>query len=319
MALTEIALLAAAMFIFSLLTIAGSALYLVRALLHIAKKIGVSEFVIGLTVLSIACAMPEFLNTLISAIRGIGELGIGDVIGASIVDLCLTLGIVSLITKSKLTPVENHIFIYSIFTVLVFTGLAFDGRLSRIDGLIMLCLFILYQYLSYKKGITLKLKHIPFKSIATAYIIAPLAVFSLIVSAFLLVSSSSMLAFSIGVPVSVVGLLLVSIGTSAPEFASGVTSAIRHGEGLAFGTTLGAIVLHFFFAAGSAALISPFSFDFAPFKIPLMILMAAILTFTVYVNIRKYSDKYLGMILIALYALYVYLSLIGAIVPMSGH
>jgi|GEM_PF-3322240 len=310
----SLAVTAAIIFVLSLFFLAASALFLARSLLQIAKVIGISSFVIGVTVLSIATATPEFLNVLISGLRGVGEIGIGDVVGASIFDLCLTLGIVSLIAKpQKLTAVENHVFTYSLFTVGVFAFLAFDGALTRLDGGVMFALFIFYQYLTYKKGIKFPHKHIPFKKIETAYIIAPLSVFSLIVSSWLLVTSGASLATSVGIPASIIGLILVALGTSAPEFASGVAAALKKGEGLAFGTTLGAIVLHFFFATGLAALINPFTFDFVPFRIPLIILFATIATFTAYVNIRKQSDKYLGLILIAIYILFLALNLSGIV------
>jgi cation:H+ antiporter len=127
------------------------------------------------------------------------------------------------------------------------------------------------------------------------------------------VSSGATLASSVGIPASIIGLLLIAFGTSAPEFTSGITAAIKKGEGLAFGTTLGAIVLHFFFAAGLAALIHPVIFDFAPFRLPLVILFGTIATFTAYVNIRKQSDRYLGAILISIYLLFLALNLSGIV------
>ena len=313
MALSELIIIAILGFIFSLFVLAASAHFLVKSLMHIAKALGISAFVIGLVVLSVVTATPEFLNVLVSSLQGIGELGIGDIIGASIIDLVLVLGVVSLITKSKLTKLQNYTFIFSLFTIGLFVLLAVDNNLSRLDGVIMFAAFLAYQFLIYKQGITLKRRQIPFKKIATAYIIAPLAIFSLIVGSFLMVSTAGFLAVSVGISAGIIGLIFVAIGTSAPELTASITSALKKGQGLALGTMIGSIILNLFFAGGLAAIIAPITFEFSQFQVPILILFLSTLVFTLYVNIRKQSDKYLGAILLGIFAIYIYLTATGVL------
>ncbi len=299
-------------FIFALVTLAVSALYLVRALSQIGKKIGISSFVMGIVVLSVVTSTPEFLNVLISASRGLAELGIGDIIGASIVDLCLVLGVVSLFAKSKFGKTENIVFGIAILAVITFYALCRDGVFSRFDGLIMFIFFITYQIYLYKQGVSSTKRNPKFKSMAIAYAMVPITIFSLVIASTLLVSTSSLLALSVGIPVGFVGLVFVAIGTASPELTSSIAAAIKKGEGLALGTLIGSVIVNFFFAGGLAAVIYPFSFNFEEFFIPLMFLLGSLIFFMIYANVRKETDRLLGISLILIYLVYLYFA-IGAI------
>jgi len=301
-------LLAAGLFLASLLFLGGSSLFMVQALNQVAKAIKLSPFLVGVLVLSVATTVPELLNVIVSNLQGAADLGIGDVVGASIVDLCLILGLVSLVVKSKMGRIENMAFGFSVIAVILFFILGRDSLFTRLDGLALFGLFLFYQGFLYKQGFKTKPKHTEFKKISLAYILAPIAIFSLIVSAFLLVETSSFLGIAFGIPVGVVGLIFVAIGTSTPELFSSLISALKQGEGLALGTMIGSIVLNFSFATGLGALFAPIAFDFNLFKAPLALLFASTLLFVGYVNIRKEADKYLGIILLAIYAFYVYMN-----------
>ena len=142
-----------------------------------------------------------------------------------------------------------------------------------------------------------------------AYIIAPIAFFTLIVSAFLLVNSSSYLAKSAGIPLGIVGMLLVPIGTTAPDLSASLISALKKGEGLALGNAIGSVMTNFLFAGGLVALIHPFSFNFELFRIPLYVLVAALSFFITYVNIRKSTDRFMSFIMLGFFSFYLYMVL----------
>ena len=309
MADAQLLLLAAGFFLASLLFLGGSSLFMVQALNQVAKAIRLSPFLIGVLVLSVATTIPELLNVVVSNMQGAPDLGMGDVIGASIVDLCLILGLVSIVAKSKMGKLENSAFGFSLIAIALFYLLGRDGLFTRIDGAILFSLFLGYQFFLYKQGLSSKIRHAEFKKISTAYVIAPIAIFCLIISAFLLVTTSSYLGTSFGIPVGVVGLLFVAIGTSAPELFSSLVAAFKKGEGLALGIMIGSIVLNFSFATGIGALVSPIAFDFSIFQLPLAILFASTLLFVGYVNVKKETDKYLGAMMLAIYAAYVYLNI----------
>jgi cation:H+ antiporter len=301
---------AAVLFFASLAFLSISSLFMVNALNQIAKAIKLSPFLIGVLVLSVATTVPELLNVIVSNLKGISELGIGDVVGASIVDLCLILGLVSLIAKSKVGKLENMVFGMSLVAIATFYFLGRDGLFTRIDGAILFALFIFYQVFLYKQGFKgVKVRSVSLKKISRAYIMAPLAMFALIVSAFLLVETSSHLGVSFGIPVGLIGLIFVAIGTSAPELSSSLMDALKEGKGLGLGTMIGSIVLNFCFATGLGALVAPIAFDPTLFTMPLGILFAASVFFILYINIRKETDKYLGITLLAIYAAYILLNI----------
>jgi len=307
MAIDTTVLIGLGVFLFSLAVLSASAVYLVKSFSHIAKAVGISTFVVGAVVLAMVTSLPEFTNMLFSNFMKLTDLGIGDIIGACITNLCLSAGIVSLIVTSKVKEkVEYWTFVLSLIPLLMFFWFGSDGLISRLEGAMFLAIFFIYQYYLFKKGITISRRHPPFKKLALAYFMAPPAIFALIIGAYLVVSSAGYLAVVAGIPVAVIGLTLVAIGTSLPELSSSIVSAIKHKEELALGNLIGSNILNIFFVIGLVSLILPIKFSFELFKIPLYIVIAATIFFIAYVLIRKQADKWLGVVLIATYIAYLY-------------
>jgi len=294
-------------FLFSLAVLSASALYLVKSLSQIAKAIGISAFVVGTIVLAMATSLPEFMDVLISNLKHLADLGVGDIVGSSITNLCLILGLVSLFVTSKVKDkTELWVFILSLVPLLMFFLFGYDGTLSRLEGGILFSIFLAYQYYLFKKGVAISRKHPPFRKLATAYVIAPLAIFSLIVGAYLVVSSAEYLAIAAGIPVAVIGLTLVALGTSLPELSSSLVAAIKKGEELALGNLVGSNILNIFFVIGLVSIIKPIEFSFELFRIPLYIIISATIFFIAYVSLRKQADKWLGLVLLGMYLSYLY-------------
>ena len=307
MAIDSTVLIGLGVFIFSLAILSISALYLVKSLSQIAKAIGISAFVIGTIVLAMATSLPEFCDVLISNLMNLADLGVGDIVGSSMTNLCLILGLVSLFVTSKVKDkTEYWVFLLSLLPLLMFFWFGYDGLLSRFEGGILFAIFLVYQYFLFKKGVAISRKHPPFKKIALAYIIAPLAIFSLIVGAYLVVSSAGYLAVAAGIPVAVIGLTLVALGTSLPELSSSLVAAIKKGEELALGNLVGSNILNIFFVIGLVSLIYPIKFSFELFRIPLYLIIVATIFFITYVSWRRQADKWLGVALVGIYIAYLY-------------
>jgi len=296
------------LFILSLSILSASSFFLVSALKRISSAIGVSGFVIGSIILALSTSLPELCDVIISNLLGLPELGIGDIVGSNITNLCLVLGLVSLITISKVKDkVEKNTFWIALAASGLFALLALDGRISRIEGALFLALFCAYQYYIFKTGVARSRKKPKFKKFAWTYAAVPLAIFSIIVGAYLVVQTAGYLAYVAGIPVAFIGLTLVALGTSLPELSSGIAAAIKKGETLALGNLLGSNISNIFFILGTASIIKPLTFSFAHFKWAILIMLIATAAFVAYAQIRGKIDKKFGLFLILLYAIYIYL------------
>ncbi len=298
-------------FLFSLLVLSFSASYLITSLSRFAKAFAISGFVVGALILAMANSLPEFMTALISSMKGVVDLGAGTAIGSPIANLCLVIGILILICPIKIRDeTQLKAFSFLLVPIILFFLLGADGLISRLDAGIFLIVFIVYQLFLFKKGVFLG-RPVPFKRVALSYIIVPIAISALIISAFLLVDTGGYLSVSLGIPAAVVGLIFIAIGTSLPDLAAGVHAALKKRVELGFGDVVGANVLDFLFIFGVIGLIKPLSFTFAYFKIPLTICFVATAFFIAYTFLRRRADRTLGLILLTIYAVYLGITWFG--------
>ena len=255
-----------------LLLILFGANYLVDGSSSIAKKFGISEFVIGLTIVGIGTSAPEMVVSFLSAFQGKAEMAIGNIVGSNIFNTMLILGITALvsplaITKSNLRKdVPLNIIVT---TLLIVLGLNFtlfgvgEDRLSRIDGLILLCIFAWYMWSSFKSD--------PSESdedgeeivvrkgyVSVLMIIGGLA--ALIIGGRLFVNSATALAQMFGVSDKFIAITVMAAGTSMPELATCVVAAFKGRGQLALGNVLGSNISNILLILGGSALITPLSF-----------------------------------------------------------
>ena len=255
-----------------LLLILFGANYLVDGSSSIAKKFGISEFVIGLTIVGIGTSAPEMVVSFLSAFQGKAEMAIGNIVGSNIFNTMLILGITALvsplaITKSNLRKdVPLNIIVT---TLLIVLGLNFtlfgvgEDRLSRIDGLILLCIFAWYMWSSFKSDpsesdedgeeIVMRKGYV-----SVLMIIGGLA--ALIIGGRLFVNSATALAQMFGVSDKFIAITVMAAGTSMPELATCVVAAFKGRGQLALGNVLGSNISNILLILGGSALITPLSF-----------------------------------------------------------
>jgi len=237
----------------------------------VAKRFHISDLVIGLTIVAFGTSAPELVISVLSAIQGSSEMAIGNVVGSNIFNVLMIIGCTALVrpiqvgqgTMSKEIPLV----ILSALTLTFFANDRFlDGEninvISRIDGLVLLCFFLIFMRYTFaiahngneNGSEEQKVKVLPnWKS--TLYIIGGLA--GLIFGGQLFVDGASGIARSLGVSESVIGLTLVAGGTSLPELATSVTAALKKNPGIAIGNVIGSNLFNIFFVLGCSASISP--------------------------------------------------------------
>lgn len=253
-----------------LLLILFGANYLVDGASSIAKKFGLSEFIIGVTIVGIGTSAPEMVVSFMSAIQGKADMAIGNIVGSNIFNTAMILGVTALIAPLTITRsnLRKDIPLNIIVTILLIalgmnftiTGLGKD-QLSRIDGAILLGIFVWYLWSSFRSD-SADDEDEPIKqhSIAISMLMITGGLAGLIFGGRLFVNSATEIARMFGVSDKFIAITVMAAGTSMPELATCVVAAIKGRGQLALGNILGSNISNILLILGGSAIISPLSF-----------------------------------------------------------
>lgn len=214
----------------------------------LARNLGVPKIVIGLTVVSLGTSAPEILVSINAALSGEGELAIGNALGSNIANVGLVLAVTALVAA---IPIHDHLRREEVPALLLVTALAgaflFDGRLQRWEALVLAALLVplLYLMARVKAGHgELEPESIPELGPWAALLWFAVGLVILIASANILVRGAESIAIHFGVSPLVVGLTVVALGTSLPELAASVTSAVKGHHDIALGNVIGSNIFN---------------------------------------------------------------------------
>jgi cation:H+ antiporter len=246
--------------------------WLVKGASRTALSFALSPLIIGLTVVSIGTSAPELLVSVQAALNGSAGIALGNVIGSNIANIGLILGVTGLIKSIR---VQDSLVTREIPLMLVVTVFAslliLDGTLSRLDGVLLLFMFVamngLFYYLARQDpsevDLTIDEDHdgipdaqevkIPVELVRILFGIG-----ALVLGANLLVSGASDIARSVGISELVIGLTMVAFGTSLPELAASVTAALKDEADIAIGNVIGSNIANLLLVLGATAFILPF-------------------------------------------------------------
>lgn len=253
-----------------LLLILLGANYLVDGASSIAKRFGLSEFIIGVTIVGIGTSAPEMVVSFMSAIQGKADMAIGNIVGSNIFNTAMILGVTALIAPLTITRsnLRKDIPLNIIVTILLIalgmnftiTGLGKD-QLSRIDGAILLGIFVWYLWSSFRSD-SANNEDEPIKqhSIAISILMITGGLAGLIFGGRLFVNSATEIARMFGVSDKFIAITVMAAGTSMPELATCVVAAIKGRGQLALGNILGSNISNILLILGGSAIISPLSF-----------------------------------------------------------
>jgi len=235
---------------------------LVESASRIAKRLGVSELVIGLTVVAFGTSAPEFAVTIYSAFHGQGDISVGNIVGSNIFNLGFILGgsalVAAIPTSRKLLYRDGSVLIAS--TVLIFLLVGLDLRLTRGDGALLFGLLILYLYFLFRD------RHVSAEEKAAAEgadmpptlvrdsILLVLGLVGIVGGAHVMVESASALARSMGLSDWVIAVTIVAAGTSAPEFATSLAGVLKGRYEISAGNLIGSDIFNLLGVLGLAGL-----------------------------------------------------------------
>lgn len=284
----------------------------------VARKLNISNIVIGLTIVAFGTSAPEFIVNFFASINGNTEIAIGNVLGSNIANILLILGIAAIIypiSAKKNTVLKEIPFslLAALLVAITANDVLIDGGsnsvITRIDGLVFIGFFIIFLY--YTFSITKSdndINETPVKELSyfksAAYILLGLT--GLVFGGKWIVDGAVKIAESFNVSQSLIGLTVVAVGTSLPELATSAVAAYKKQTDIAIGNVVGSNIFNVFWILGASAIIRPLPFNMASnADLFVNILASIILFFAMYVGKKHVLERWQGIILLLFYISYI--------------
>ncbi len=233
---------------------------------EIARRLKITEIVVGLTVVAMGTSMPEFFVSLMSAVKGTSDLAVGNVVGSNIFNTLLIVGVTAMVAPMTISAgtVKKDI-PFAVLASMALLVFAYNGEISRFDAALLFVGFIIFMVVTVK-GAKTQPQTVPdggeqvakpaMKSwLACCYIVLGLA--CLVGGSNLFVDGATSIARTFGVSDAVIGLTIVAGGTSLPELATSVVAARKGKSAIAIGNVIGSNVFNILMILGVTGLILP--------------------------------------------------------------
>jgi cation:H+ antiporter len=294
------ALFYASVFLLSSIMLAIAGDWLVRSLSRIARYFGWQEFIAAFFIMSIAVSVPELFIGITAALRGIPELSFGNIVGANIIHFTLAIALATIVLgKLKFESANVRLSAdFTIFFALFPFILLLDNTLTRMEGFLLIVLFFIYVLWVFSKRERFSTYYRPtllngqetlspwqkFRQFIKDFSLFIVGIAVLLAAAQGIVSSSAFFAATFNIPLVVVGVFIVGLGTALPETYFAVASARRGNSWMVVGNLLGSTVLTASLVLGLVAVIHPIVIaDFSPYVVArgfLIVSAVALLAFS---------------------------------------
>ena len=267
-----------------IVVIAKGAVWLIDSAIKIARRLGISELVIGLTIVAMGTSAPEFSVTILAALRGMGDISVGNIVGSNIFNLGFILGGIAAIQglkTDKKVIYRDGVFLF--FGTLLLTGFLWDLTLWRVEGVILFALLLGYLGFLYWKKETFKIETRANQLRWSDPLLLLSGMGMVLGGSHFLVESAVDLAKAMGISEWVIGATIVAAGTSAPEFATSLVAALRGHHGISIGNLIGSDIFNLFGVLGLAGIMRNLPVDIGARS---NLIMLAMMVFVVLVFMR---------------------------------
>jgi cation:H+ antiporter len=277
---------------------------------RIALKFNIPEFIIGATLIALGTSLPEMAASIAASYNGQAQLAVANVIGSNVLNITLVLATVFLIARN-INP--NRDFFakdstWALVPVLVFILMIIDGVISRFDAMLLLLLmgaylmFLLQDAKNMPEEDIVELENSTFSWSKTIPILLAGLVL-VIVGAHFTIESASSIAKSFGISEWVIGIIMVSLGTSLPELTVSITAAMKGKVDMAIGNIIGSNMANTTVVLGTAALVNPLSINASTYLFDIATMIVATLLL-VFITANKLYNKSAGVSLIIILGLF---------------
>ncbi len=317
------------LFVIGFVFLVKGADFLVDGAAAMAKKLKISNIVIGLTVVSFGTSAPELFVNVIASLGGSPQIAIGNILGSNIANILLILGVAGALVTLEVKPntIRKEV-PYSLLGVIILTLMVNDkwidgaphSQLSHSEGWVLLAFFAVFMYYTYSIAqrdydTETAVKHMALPWSLT-YI--GLGIIGLTFGGEWIVDGAVKIAKTWHISESFIALTIVSIGTSLPELATSVMAALKRNADIAVGNVVGSNIFNILWVLGISAAIKPI--DFHPqsnIDIGMTLLATFLLFIFVYVGKKHKIERWQGALFIVLYVLYLTLLITLETLPES--
>jgi len=305
-----------ALLLFSCIALSWLSSRFIKSLVVVAKYLNWREFVISFFIIAFAGALPNFFVDFNAVFQGMPELALGDIIGGNLVDLTLILAVAVFFSKRGLSAESEMVQKSAVFTTIIAIlplFLIFDGNLDRADGAILILVFLLYIWwlFSRKERFKQYYKNEPQSPIQGLKIFLfnlgkiVILLILLLITSQIVVSSAQFFSSSLGISISLVGILIVGLGNTFPEMYFSIISARQDKNLMVLGSLMGSVIIVTTLVLGSIALVHPFEIkNITPFFTARTFLVIAALLSLLFIKTGKKITKKEGLILLFVYIIF---------------
>lgn len=276
----------------------------------IAKRFGIPSIIIGLTIVAMGTSAPEFSVSVQSAIAGMNDMSIANVIGSNMFNLLVVLGLSSVVNKLKITNYKD-VYIMLVVGVIMLICSA-DGLLNIFDGVLLLVIFIFYILsLIFKAYNENQKEEVEGKqrSLVITICLSIIGLTAIIWGGDLVVNSASVIAQQLGMSENLVGLTVVAIGTSLPELVTSLVATKKGEVDIAIGNVVGSNIFNMLLILGVSSIINPMTVAYFTF-LDILFIIGSMAMFVLMTFSSKTLNKEKGLPLVLVYVVYIIFTII---------
>jgi len=277
----------------------------------IALHFEIPAFIIGATIIALGTSLPEMAASITASYHGKSDMAVANVLGSVTFNISLVLGVIFLLAKN-ITPTRD-IFKNDSFWIIIppvlFVLMAYDGSISRVDGLIFLFLMVAYIIFlkedkkSLESGLDDDILKAKFSWIKASFLLTIGFIF-VIAGAQYTIQSASQIAINFGISEWVISLLVIAFGTSLPELIVSIIAVKNNNVDMAVGNIIGSNVANFAVVLGASALVNPLHVDLFKNSFDVLCVFASSLVL-VYISATKLYKKPAGIVLLSIIILFI--------------
>lgn len=285
----------------------------------LARRLRVTDLVIGLTVVAFGTSAPELLINIVASVRGKGGIVLGNILGSNTVNILLILGLSAVIFPLLVShsTVWKEIPLSLLAAVLVFVmandrmiDQAAVSVLTRIDGIVLVTFFVIFLYYSMSIAQVSQegtpLRRVPQLRLAQSILWVVLGLGALVLGGHLVVEGAIQLARKLGLSELMIGLTIVAVGTSLPELATSTMAAWKKNPDIAVGNIVGSNIFNIFLILGISAIINPLPFNPENNIDVVVTIMASLILFLcMFTGRRQVIERWKGFLFIGIYICYI--------------
>ncbi len=272
----------------------------------VAKALKVPSVIIGLTIVAMGTSAPETAVSITASLGGNNGISLGNIIGSNIFNLLMVIGISAVIIPfNSDKEILKRDMLWNIAITVLLLVLIFDGSLSRFDGVILLAGIAAYLTVVVRSALKNRVEDNSDEKVsvpkAVVFILGGLA--AIVFGGDLVVDNASLIAKSLGMSDTLVGLTIVAIGTSLPELVTSIVAAKKGDSGLALGNAVGSCIFNILFILGIASTIAPMTADYEIIADVCILIFVSIVTY-IFARSKERVSRLEGLLCVFIYGTY---------------